>query len=504
VNATGNAADDKSILTAVHGSGEMTLGEGASTITAKTNMVEIVPTSGNANLTVKGTASDSNCTLRLIESQTNQGFQIVANGGEDGLNIIREDNGSTDTLLALRADGQRIQQYFSDDGVEHNRAGVGNLNHITKVQDSSNSVSDQIRIGTGSTEGYNTVATDTAYTIQRVNSSTATDCVSIDRATGNTTFSGLECRVKAGAQLNPLLALTEHVAFNPNLLYGAALRYDGVANKGQLCTYDGASSSASPSHVAMEFAREGNAITIPQGSITVGPVNAAVTALNKINFLAASNATTIPIRLFDNSGGAVRIGGSTSTVQVNNLDVQGTASFANTVTAYLPIGTAYDLQSIKNAAVSGFVGSTTAFTTLMASGFPQVTVTNVQVGDRLVLTGQFVEHHSSGASGAYNSIGCLYRLVARRGSSIGDLLYEIPAAHALAATGGDNATEFANVTWPPSTYEIKAEDVAVSTTVWVGWMIKRRTTLAITLVAEADQGSTVFVTHQRRVVVPTA
>ena len=75
VNATGNGADDKPILTAVHGSGEMTLGSGASTITAKTNVVEVVPTSGDAALTVKGSTSTSNCTLRLLESQSNLGWQ---------------------------------------------------------------------------------------------------------------------------------------------------------------------------------------------------------------------------------------------------------------------------------------------------------------------------------------------------------------------------------------------------------------------------------------------
>ena len=62
---------------------------------------------------------------------------------------------------------------------------------------------------------------------------------------------------------------------------------------------------------------------------------------------------------------------------------------------------------------------TLAIVTGDASSYPQVTVTNVQVGDRLVLTGQFVEHHTTGASGAYNNIGSLYRLIARRGSSTG-------------------------------------------------------------------------------------
>jgi len=190
VNATGNAADDKSILTAVHGSGEMTLGEGASTISAKTNVVEIVPTLGDAALTVKGTASTSNCTVRLLEGQTNQGFQVVANGGEDALNFLREDGGSTDLILGMKADGQMLQQYYSDDGFEHNRVGIGNITHLSKVYGPSNTVSDQIRIGTGSTEGYNTVASDTSFAIQRVNGSTATDALSIARSNGDVTVSG--------------------------------------------------------------------------------------------------------------------------------------------------------------------------------------------------------------------------------------------------------------------------------------------------------------------------
>lgn len=214
VNATGNGADDKSILTAVHGSGEMTLGEGASTITAKTNVVEVVPTLGDAALTVKGTASTSNCTLRLLEGQTNQGFQIVANGGEDALNVIREDAGSTNTLLALKADGQRIQQYYSDDGVEHNRVGVGNLVHISKVAAASNTVTRQARFA-GVTEGFNTLASNTAFAIQRVNGSTATDCVSFNRATGAATFANtvtLNAEVYAPA---PVLKTVKLASFSP-------------------------------------------------------------------------------------------------------------------------------------------------------------------------------------------------------------------------------------------------------------------------------------------------
>ena len=215
VNATGNAADDKSILTAVHGSGEITLGEGASTITAKTNVVEIVPTLGDAALTVKGTASTSNCTLRLLEGQTNLGFQIQSNGGESALNFLRENGGSTDLLVAMKADGQVLQQYYSDDGVEHNRVGVGNITHLSKVYGTSNTVTDQIRIGTGSTEGYNTVASNTSYAIQRVNSSTATDCVSFDRTTGAATFANkitINAEVFAPA---PVVKTVQLAAFTP-------------------------------------------------------------------------------------------------------------------------------------------------------------------------------------------------------------------------------------------------------------------------------------------------
>lgn len=214
VNATGNGADDKSILTAVHGSGEITLGEGASTITAKTNVLEVVPTSGDAALTVKGSASTSNCTLRLLESQTNLGFQIQANGGEGALNFLRENGGSTAACLILKADGQQINQYYSDDGVEHNRVGAGNLVHISKVSLASNTITRQARIA-GVTEGFNTHVSNTAFAIQRVNSSTATDCVSFDRATGAATFANkitMNAEVYAPA---PVVKTVKLASFTP-------------------------------------------------------------------------------------------------------------------------------------------------------------------------------------------------------------------------------------------------------------------------------------------------
>jgi hypothetical protein len=261
-------------------------------------------------------------------------------------------------------------------------------------------------------------------------------------------------------------------------MFGVGIRYNAQYNDGELLAYNGTTDLETPDAVVLNWNREGTAISLlPNNSTATTTISGG---------LAVSGTATV--------GGATVNGDMTVT---GDLQIDGSIVAANTITAYLPIGDVK--QDIKNESIWGFTGSTSEFQTLSASGFPQVTITGAQVNDRIVLSGQFVEDH-----GHYNSIGNLYKLVARRGSATGALIYNIPFNHSLAASGGDNSTEYANLTWPTTTYQITAEDIAVSTTIWVGWEIKRRNTDSVILVAETDQGSSVHVTHLRQVVVPIA
>jgi hypothetical protein len=123
----------------------------------------------------------------------------------------------------------------------------------------------------------------------------------------------------------------------------------------------------------------------------------------------------------------------------------------------------------------------------------------VQENDLVKVTGQFTEDFTS-----YAHLGSFYRLVLRRGSSSGALITNLDADHVLCSAGGDNNTEYGNLTWPPTSHLITAADAGL---VWMGWEIWRRTTDAVTLVAEGTvskkQVSTVQVEHLRRCVVPT-
>lgn len=359
VNATGGSLSDQEVFKVNHGSGELSLGSGVSTISNRTNVLEIVPTSGDAALTVKGTASTSNCTLRLLEGQTNTGFQIVANGGEDGLNFIREDDGSTDTLLALKSDGQRIQQYFSDDAVEHNRVGAGNLTHLSKVTTSSNTVSDQIRIGTGSTEGYNTVASNTSFAIQRVNASTATDALSITRSNGEVTTQGFTCvgstTVGGGLAVGGAATVTGNLTVTgaTSLASTTASAITVSSSTPTLALVDTNNNSdfrifLENGHVRFQDTTNNDRdflVANSSGDCNVG-VSGQTTAImgkidvngdsqvrrvfcrqtsnSKIEFVAGATvggAFTAPIRLFDNANSTIRIGGvgASSLVECQSL-----------------------------------------------------------------------------------------------------------------------------------------------------------------------------------------
>jgi hypothetical protein len=183
--------------------------------------------------------------------------------------------------------------------------------------------------------------------------------------------------------------------------------------------------------------------------------------------------------VFKGSGTAARIVADSGTSQV----------------AYLPI---YHDFTLRSTPVTGFVGSTTAWTTLSGLTYPTLTLT-VQENDWIRLTGTMGEDFCN-----YAHIASMWRLVARRGSSTGALITNLDPDHVLCSAGGDNSTEFSNITWPTTTTLITAADAGL---VWIGWEIWRRTTDAVTLVAEGTaakkQVSTVQVEHLRRCVVPT-
>jgi len=191
---------------------------------------------------------------------------------------------------------------------------------------------------------------------------------------------------------------------------------------------------------------------------------------------------------YDSGLGRIIFKDSTTTKRV-------VADDSTTQTAYLPIN---HNMTLRSTAVPGFVGGTSFWTTLSGSQYPTLTIT-VQTNDLIRVTGTFVEDYSD-----YAHISNFYRLVVRRGSAGGALISLLDPDHVLCSSGGDNATEHAQLTWPPTTHYITESDQGL---LWIGWEIKRRTTDTVTLVAEGTasqkQVSSVALVHLRRVEVPT-
>jgi hypothetical protein len=232
----------------------------------------------------------------------------------------------------------------------------------------------------------------------------------------------------------------------------------------------------------------------PNDTVTVnGTLIANNDASGRISFDAGD--TTAAIRLFDNSSGAIRIGGgaSTSVVEVNKFAI---SSASGKLTCYLPFSFH---QDIKTTAVTGFTGSHTAWTVLGSSSFPTLSFT-VAEHDRIQVSGNFAQDTTN-----YAHIGDLFRLSVRRGSSSGTYISEYNSDHIIASSGGDNSVEHAQVVFPTVTYEITSADAG---TVFICWEIIRRDSgaPAVTLVAEgtsyATQASRIMATRLVQVDVP--
>jgi len=182
VNATGNAADDKSILTAVHGSGEMTLGEGNSTISMRTLVAEVVgPASSNATVSVVSGGNTDDAVLSLRQASTGNGFRLVSYGGGDSLLTYR-DNAGTPALLESRGATGGINRPSCPE--VRSVVSTGNLIREDRAQEGTASVTHQRRVGSAGSNGFDTHVDSDLYCVKRVTGGTAQTALSINRSTG--------------------------------------------------------------------------------------------------------------------------------------------------------------------------------------------------------------------------------------------------------------------------------------------------------------------------------
>ncbi len=314
------------IMECTKSSGLLDIGAGNATVCMKTNVLSVQPTSGYAKLSVRShnfsdamhlsndsthgkiSISSSNGELEPIKIARSNGFinfekSIICNDDAYFNNVARfnstvyldaiQKNGSGhatlfsnlgSTSILKLGSGLSESQFLSTnvtfDGTIDVKANAtfqkstGDLVILNKHTGTTDAIEHRNRFGASADIGWDvSIENSTSdYVISRVSGGTATPTLSID-SNGNTRFSGLECRVKGGSESKPLLALTEEIS-GYSTLYGACLRYHGVDNKLQLCTYNGSVDLQSPSHIALEIDRDGLGVSIfpntSSGVLTLG------------------------------------------------------------------------------------------------------------------------------------------------------------------------------------------------------------------------------------------
>jgi hypothetical protein len=335
--------------------------------------------------------------------------------------------------------------YLTD--IDHNPDwSVGNANGVFRIRDE--------------TAGRNVVSANNAGDVNVGISTSTTAVLGALLCQGNATLAGSQVAMAGTLKVNDLI---------PESGAHITIKDATTVSVGQ-----GSTLSTSNGHVALDvqgFSQQGLGLPV------IATAGADAMCLNAPRNGVACYDSGRDRLVFKGSGTAARVVADSGTSQVAWLQINHN-------------------MALRSGPVTGFAGSTTAWTTLSASAdYPTLTIT-VATNDILRVGGQFVEDHSS-----YDTIGDHFRLVVRRGGPTGALISNLDASHVLSATGGDNNQETCSLTWPTTSHLITSADAG---TVWVGWEIKRRSASGtVTLVAESQQVSTVHIEHLRRCVVPT-
>ena len=321
-----NGGSENVLIEATKSSGSIDLGNGNATVRMKTNVLSVQPTSGWGKLSIRG--NNFSDALHVSHDSTHSKVSVSTSGGEiesfkiarstgftnfsksiicndDAyfnqsarfdttvyLDAIQKNSGGNATLFnslgsssilklgSSLSESQFLSTNVIFDGTIDVKANAtfqkstGDLLILNKHTGTTDAIEHRNRFGASSDVGWDvSIESSTSdYVISRVSGGTATPALSID-SNGNTRFSGLECRVKGGTESKPLLALTEQVT-NYATIFGGCLRYHGVDNKLQLCTYNGSVNLQTPSHIPFEIDRNGLSVDIfpntSSGVLTLG------------------------------------------------------------------------------------------------------------------------------------------------------------------------------------------------------------------------------------------
>ena len=350
VNATGNATDDKTVLTAVHGNGVVTLGCDSS-VQVRTGVLEVKPTTpagdtriklllntgegvilssnngvGHAELTVKNSTSE----ISAMTFDRSNGLVTIpvslscANGTFTNLTT----SGDVTCLTKLKTD--LIEPYTANGLVEFS-SGV-KTNSITPLNANAVAVN-----GSATVSGNLTVAGSTTLGDTAADSTTVVGDVAISgditvtalASSGNTTS---EFRCIPNSTAAGSLALTE-VNVSGTTRKGAGIRYTPADGRGSLVAWDSAANFPSPSYTVLDWDRDGTEANFFRSPST-GTVKVGANATLAVNTVE-TNYTSGAVNLFtDNTATTVTLGHTSRPVVVNSsgTTVNGNSSLNGNLT----------------------------------------------------------------------------------------------------------------------------------------------------------------------------
>jgi hypothetical protein len=356
-------------------------------------------------------------------------------------------------------------------------------------------------------------ATASEFRITRDNAGSHDIAVRLD-GVGNATLKGLDNRIEGEENDNSVLALTERVTGNANN-FGVGLRYNGTTDRGQLVAYDGVSTNLqAPDATVVEWQRGGNLLSLMNapadyaGTTTVG--NGTVqTSSTTYCVLDIQGTATQGVRLpnLDTTNANIMcVGGLDGTVAFDTgrdrLVYKGSGTAARVVadsgTSQVASVAVDTVVATEDGLIDASKARTTAsFTELTGTGdqagknYPSVTLSGVQAGDQIELSG-FLGIDV----GSYNDSPDQVRISLWQ-TAIGGGGTLINPSDVVMGAGGDNNTEVQSCYYPSRRFT-----VASAGTYYACWALKAYNSNARAIGIAGVRATVQAVVH-RQVTLPT-
>ena len=517
----GASTTTRTVLSVANSTGEVELGEGAAPVKFKTAAAEVAgPASSNATLSLVSGGTTNDATLAFKHAASGTGFRVQASGAGGALFTWRDISGAATLIRSIDSEGRQINLVTADGGIDIHRTGTGSIANMVKAN--SGTVNEQTRIDNAAQDGFDRITSTTDFKIRRVNDGAATDCLSINRATGGTTVNG-DVNIQSSAPVLSLVDTDDNSDFRIRLEDGH-IRFQDTTNFNRDFLVANSSGDCNIGVSGRTTACMGNfnvngGLTVSGTSVVAGltattiAVNGGLTLAGtaRVGSTASTSskaalsigsasgtkgvlfpaATQAQLNSLANGGpgGLVMYNNTTSRLSVLN---SANAAFYDVITTQNSVSAKLEVWSgsvVKTTAVTGFT-PTGAWQNLFTSLYPLLVVPSVLEGDIVEVRGSFAEDH--GDSG-YANMSSVFRYVVREGSSSGT---DIGGESVSVVAGGDNNIENAQ-----GHYYTRAT-VATAGSLFVGLQYKAANSVARDLVKCArGSNSSLFVTVRRAFIV---